>query len=95
MVIIRLARTGAKRKPFYHVVAAESREARDGRNIERLGFFNPVARGGDERLRLDTRRVDEWIKQGAQISDRVKRLLQEARQQETRQQDARQQESAA
>ena len=83
MVIIRLARTGAKRKPFYHVVVAESHEARDGRNIERLGFFNPVARGGDERLRLDTRRVDEWIEQGAQISDRVKRLLQEARQQES------------
>ena len=90
MVIIRLARTGAKRKPFYHVVVAESHEPRDGRNIERLGFFNPVARGGDERLRLDTQRVDEWLKHGAQISPRVKRLLQEARQQ-----DAQQQESAA
>jgi len=79
MVKIRLSRGGAKQKPFYHIVVADSRKSRDGRNIERLGFFNPVARGQEERLRLDLERVDYWTGVGAQVSDRVKSLVAEAR----------------
>ncbi|QOC23486.1 30S ribosomal protein S16 [Wenzhouxiangella sp. AB-CW3] len=79
MVKIRLSRGGAKKQPFYHIVVTDSRNSRDGRNIERLGFFNPVARGQDERLRLDTDRVDHWVKQGAQVSERVSKLVIEAR----------------
>jgi small subunit ribosomal protein S16 len=79
MVKIRLSRGGAKKKPFYHIVVSDSRKARDGRNIERLGFFNPVARGQEQRLRLDLERVDYWTGVGAQISDRVKTLVSEAR----------------
>ena len=79
MVKIRLSRGGAKKKPFYHVVVTDSRNARDGRNIERLGFFNPVARGQEERLRLDLDRVDYWTGVGAQVSERVKTLVSEAR----------------
>ncbi|NCF62798.1 MAG: 30S ribosomal protein S16 [Gammaproteobacteria bacterium] len=79
MVKIRMSRGGAKKKPFYHIVVTDSRRARDGRNIERLGFFNPVARGQEERLRLDLERVDYWTGVGAQVSDRVKTLVSEAR----------------
>ena len=79
MVKIRLSRGGAKKKPFYHIVVTDSRKARDGRNIERVGFFNPVAHGQEERLRLDLERVDYWTGVGAQISDRVKTLVSEAR----------------
>jgi small subunit ribosomal protein S16 len=79
MVIIRLTRGGAKKKPFYHIVVADNRRARDGRNIERLGFFNPVARGQEERLRLDLDRLDYWTGVGAQLSERVKTLVSEAR----------------
>jgi small subunit ribosomal protein S16 len=79
MVKIRMSRGGAKKKPFYHIVVTDSRKARDGRNIERLGFFNPVARGQEERLRLDLERVDYWTGVGAQVSDRVKTLVSEAR----------------
>jgi small subunit ribosomal protein S16 len=79
MVTIRLSRGGAKKKPFYHVIVADSRRARDGRNIERVGFFNPVARGQEERLRLDLDRIDYWTGVGAQVSDRVKSLVAEAR----------------
>jgi small subunit ribosomal protein S16 len=79
MVKIRLSRGGAKKKPFYHIVVTDSRKARDGRNIERLGFFNPVARGQEERLRVDLERVDYWTGTGAQVSDRVKSLVSEAR----------------
>ncbi len=79
MVKIRLSRGGAKKQPFYHIVVTDSRNSRDGRNIERLGFFNPVARGQDERLRLDTDRIDHWVKQGAQVSERVSKLVVEAR----------------
>ena len=79
MVKIRLSRGGAKKKPFYHIVVADSRKSRDGRNIERLGFFNPVARGQEERLRLNLERVDYWTGVGAQVSDRVKTLVSEAR----------------
>jgi small subunit ribosomal protein S16 len=79
MVKIRLSRGGAKKKPFYHIIVADSRNSRDGRNIERLGFFNPVARGQEERLRLDLERVDYWTGVGAQVTDRVKSLVSEAR----------------
>ena len=79
MVRIRLSRGGAKKQPFYHIVVADSRRSRDGRSIERLGFFNPVARGNDERLRLDTERLDHWVSQGAQLSERVSHLVVEAR----------------
>lgn len=78
MVSIRLSRGGAKNRPFYHVVVTDSRNSRDGRYIERLGFFNPLARGNEERLRLDTARVEEWKAKGAQPSDRVAKLIKEA-----------------
>ena len=77
MVKIRLARTGAKKRPFYHVVVTDSRNARDGRYIERVGFFNPVARGQEEKLRIDTDRINHWIGQGAQTSDRVAKLIEQ------------------
>jgi small subunit ribosomal protein S16 len=79
MVKIRLSRGGAKKLPFYHIVVTDSRKARDGRKIERLGFFNPVARGQEERLRVDLERVEYWKGVGAQLSDRVKSLVSEAR----------------
>lgn len=77
MVSIRLSRSGAKKQPYYHVVVADSRMRRDGRYIERVGFFNPVARGSEERLRLDRERIEHWVSQGAQTSDRVASLLKE------------------
>ncbi len=78
MVTIRLTRGGAKKKPFYHVVVADSRRARDGRVIERIGFFNPLAKGQEERLRLDQSRIDYWVSQGAQPSERVAKLIKTA-----------------
>jgi small subunit ribosomal protein S16 len=78
MVTIRLARSGAKNRPFYHVIVADSRNSRDGRYIERLGFFNPLARGNEEKLRLDTERVEYWKSNGAQPSDRVAKLIKDA-----------------
>jgi small subunit ribosomal protein S16 len=78
MVTIRLARGGSKKRPFYHVTVADSRNARNGRFIERVGFFNPVARGQEERLRLDNDRINHWVGQGAQLSDRVAQLIKEA-----------------
>jgi small subunit ribosomal protein S16 len=75
MVTIRLARGGSKKRPFYYVTVTDSRKSRDGRYIERLGFFNPEARGQEERLRVDSERVDFWMGKGAQLSDRVKRLM--------------------
>jgi len=78
MVTVRLSRGGAKKKPFYHVVVTDSRNRRDGRYIERLGFFNPMARGKEERLRLDNERIAHWVGLGAQLSDRVASLLKEA-----------------
>ena len=77
MVVIRLARGGAKKRPFYHIVAADKRCARDGRNIERLGFFNPVATGEEVKLKANRERIDYWISVGAQPSARVKKLLAE------------------
>jgi len=79
MVKIRLSRGGAKNRPFYHVVVTDSRNKRDGRNIERLGFFNPVAKGQETRLKLNLERLDSWVSQGAQLSDRVQQLSTEAR----------------
>jgi len=78
MVKIRLSRTGAKKRPFYHVVVADSRRSRDGRYIERVGYFNPRAIGGEVRLTLDTARVDHWVGQGAQATERVNKLIKEA-----------------
>ena len=77
MVTLRMSRGGAKKRPFYHIVVTDSRNRRDGRYIERIGFFNPIATGGEERLRIDTGRADYWKSQGAQVSDRVSRLLAE------------------
>jgi small subunit ribosomal protein S16 len=79
MVKIRLSRSGAKKRPFYHIVVTDSRNKRDGRRIERVGFFNPVARGQEERLRVDLDRVDYWTGVGAQLSERVSHLVREAR----------------
>lgn len=76
MVTIRLARAGAKKRPFYHIVAADSRSPRDGRYIERLGFFNPIASGREEKLKLEQERVDYWLSQGAQPTARVAGLIQ-------------------
>ncbi|MEJ2532894.1 MAG: 30S ribosomal protein S16 [Halioglobus sp.] len=78
MVTIRLSRGGAKKRPFYHLTVTDSRNARDGRFIERVGFFNPVARGQEERLRVDTDRVEYWKSQGATLSERVAKLVKEA-----------------
>lgn len=75
MVTIRMARGGAKKRPFYQIVVTDSRNRRDGRFIERLGFFNPVARGNEERLRLDRERIEYWLSKGAKASERVAGLL--------------------
>jgi small subunit ribosomal protein S16 len=75
MVVIRLSRGGAKKAPFYHIVATDKRNRRDGRFIERLGYFNPVARGQETRLELNKERLEHWISQGAQPSDRVANLI--------------------
>ena len=79
MVSIRLARGGSKKRPFYHVVVSDSRSPRDGRYIERVGFFNPQARGQEEELRLDSARIDYWMSQGAKPSERVANLIKGAR----------------
>ena len=79
MVTIRLARFGAKKAPYYHLTVADRAAKRDGRFIERVGFFNPLARGREEELRVDLARVDHWIALGAQPSDRVSKLLKTAR----------------
>ena len=79
LVIIRLARHGAKKAPFYHITVADRSASRDGRFIERLGFFNPLARGSAEGLRVDLDRVDHWLSVGAQPSERVAKLIKQAR----------------
>ncbi len=81
MVVIRLARGGQKDRPFYHVVVTDSRNSRDGRYIERLGFFNPLAKGSEERLRLDAERIEHWQSKGAQPSERVAKLIKDAKKQ--------------
>ena len=75
MVTIRLARAGAKRRPFYHVVVTDSRAPRDGRFIERIGYYNPIATGSEVSVRIDTERVRHWRDNGAQTSVAVARLL--------------------
>ena len=79
MVTIRLARHGSKKNPFYHVTVADKTSARDGRFVERLGFYNPVAKGQAEALRIDLDRVDYWLSVGAQPTDIVKKLVKDAR----------------
>lgn len=79
MVTIRLARHGAKKNPFYHITVADRAASRDGRFIERVGFYNPIAKGQAEMLRLDLDRVEHWLSHGAQPSDMVKKLIQQAR----------------
>jgi len=81
MVTIRLSRGGAKKRPFYHIVVTDSRNRRDGRYIERLGFFNPVATGQEQDLKVDLARADYWLSQGAKPSDRVAGLLKKVRKQ--------------
>lgn len=79
MVSIRLSRAGAKKTPFYHLVVSDSRNRRDGRYIERLGFYNPVARGKDEHLKIDLERVDHWLSVGAKPTERVAALIKASR----------------
>ena len=78
MVTIRLSRGGAKKRPVYHIVVTDKRNKRDGRYIERIGFFNPIASGGEEKLRVDRERADYWIGKGAKPSDRVASLLKQS-----------------
>ncbi|MBO1926266.1 30S ribosomal protein S16 [Thiomicrorhabdus sp. 6S2-11] len=75
MVVIRLARGGSKKRPFYKLVVADQRFSATGRFIEQVGFYNPVARGQEEKLRVDQAAVDAWVAKGAQMSDRVKSVL--------------------
>ncbi|MGI9330207.1 MAG: 30S ribosomal protein S16 [Gammaproteobacteria bacterium] len=75
MVSIRLSRGGAKKRPFYHIVVTDQRNRRDGRYLERLGFFNPLASRPEDKLRVDVPRFDHWVGEGAQPSDRVATLL--------------------
>lgn len=79
MVTIRLSRTGAKKRPFYQITVTDSRSARDGRFIERVGFFNPIAAGKEERLRLNQERIDYWVGHGAVLSERVAKLVRDSR----------------
>ncbi|MGA0840955.1 MAG: 30S ribosomal protein S16 [Pseudomonadales bacterium] len=79
MVTIRLARHGSKKHPFYHINVADRAAGRNGRFVERLGFYNPVARGGEEELRLDLDRVQYWLSVGAQPTDKVRSLVSRAR----------------
>ncbi|KPD25024.1 MULTISPECIES: 30S ribosomal protein S16 [Idiomarina] len=78
MVTIRLQRGGAKKRPFYQMVVADSRRSRDGRFIEKVGFFNPQARGQEEKLRVDVDRIEHWVGKGAQLSERVAKLVKDA-----------------
>jgi len=79
MVVIRLSRSGAKKRPFYNIVVADSHERRDGRFIERVGFYNPVAAGGEQPLRVATDRIEYWTGVGAQVSPTVARLVGQAK----------------
>lgn len=75
MVVIRLARSGAKRRPFYNMVVTDSRNRRDGRFVERIGFYNPVAAANEQGLRVDMQRLGYWQEKGAQLSPTVQRLV--------------------
>jgi len=79
MVVIRLARGGMKKRPFYSVVVTDSRNRRDGRFIERVGYYNPIASGQEKPLSLNLGRIDFWVSKGAQLSDAVSRLIKQAR----------------
>ncbi|WDU53923.1 30S ribosomal protein S16 [Taylorella equigenitalis] len=79
MVVIRLSRGGSKKRPFYNIVVADSRDRRDGRFIERLGFYNPVGNPDIENLRINHERVDYWVSVGAQVSDAVARLVKDSK----------------
>ena len=79
MVVVRLAKSGAKKNPYYFITVADSRKPRDGAFIERLGFFNPSAKGSEERMRFNLERLDHWISQGAQLSDKIQELAKDAR----------------
>ena len=83
MVTIRLARGGAKKRPFYSIVVSDQRRQPKGRFIERIGFFNPMATETEEKVRLDTSRVDYWFSKGAQPSDRVASILKQVRREAT------------
>jgi small subunit ribosomal protein S16 len=78
MVKIRLSRGGAKKRPFYHIVATDHRKKRDGRSLERLGFYNPVAKGAEKRVELNVDRLNHWVSEGAQLTDKVRMLVKEA-----------------
>ena len=78
MVKIRLTRGGAKKRPFYHIIVTDSRSARDGRNIERVGYYNPVASGNDKPVELNVERVGYWVSQGAQLTEKVAALYKQA-----------------
>ncbi len=78
MVKIRLSRGGAKKRPFYHIIVTDSRNARDGRNIERLGYYNPVAAGNEKRVELNIERTQHWLGHGAQLTDKVADLYKQA-----------------
>jgi small subunit ribosomal protein S16 len=78
MVKIRLTRGGAKKRPFYHIVVTDQRNKRDGRSIERVGFYNPVATGNEKRVELNVDRVNHWVSNGAQLTDKVRVLVKEA-----------------
>ena len=77
MLTIRLARAGAKKRPFFHITVADSRKPRDGRFVERVGYFNPISSGKEARLEINQERIDYWLSQGAQVSDRVLTLIKE------------------
>lgn len=77
MVKIRLTRGGAKKRPFYHIIVTDQRNKRDGRSIERLGYYNPVAQGNEKRVELDTERVAHWVSHGAQLTEKVSALVKE------------------
>ena len=79
MVVIRLARGGAKKNPFYRLMVADQRNKSTGRFIEQVGFYNPTARGSEEKMRLDMARIEHWISQGAQMSPRVKSIVKSAK----------------
>jgi small subunit ribosomal protein S16 len=78
MVVIRLARGGAKKRPFFNIVAADKRDRRDGRFIERVGYYNPVASDSEKAIVIDAARLDHWVKNGAKVSDTVARLVKQS-----------------
>lgn len=79
MVVIRLARGGAKKRPFFNIVAADKRDRRDGRFIERVGYFNPVASDSEKAIVINAERLEHWVKNGAKVSDTVARLVKQSK----------------